>query len=258
MSISAFDSSAKQYDSDFTNSKIGRLQRQRVYKYLFPLLNKNIKILEINCGTGHDAITLAPNVYSILATDISKKMIEVAKQKNIHNNLKFEIQDIKKFGGNLSADFGLLFSNFGGLNCLNADEIKSFGKNISNSLTSNAKLVLVLMGKKCWIENLWYKYQKDARLNRRNTKDAVPTKINESAFNTYYYSPAELSELLKENYSIVKVRPVGLFIPPSYLESLFKSRLWLLRLLNVLEKIFGNFSFLSNYADHYLIILEKK
>lgn len=258
MSTSAFDSSAKQYDSDFTNSKIGRLQRQRVYKYLFPLLNNNTKILEINCGTGHDAIKLAPKVYSILATDISEKMIEVAEQKNIHNNLKFEIQDIKKFGENLSADFDLLFSNFGGLNCLTAEEIKSFGKKINNNLTSNSKLVLVLMGKKCWIENLWYKYQKDARLNRRNTKDAVPTKINESAFNTYYYSPTELSELLKENYSLVKVRPVGLFIPPSYLESLFKSKLWLLRLLNVLEKIFGNFSFLSNYADHYLIILEKK
>jgi cyclopropane fatty-acyl-phospholipid synthase-like methyltransferase len=258
MSTSAFDSSAKQYDSDFTNSKIGRLQRQSVYKYLFPLLNKNTKILEINCGTGHDAITLAPKVNSILATDISEKMIEIAEQKNKYNNLKFEIQDIKNLHQNLSSNFDLLFSNFGGLNCLNADEIKSFGKNISNNLHFKAKVVLVVMGKKCWMENLWYKLQKDERLNRRNTKDAVPTKINESTFNTYYYSPAELIELLQENYSLVKVRPVGLFIPPSYLESLFKSKLWILNLLNALEKLIGNFSFLSNYADHYLIILEKK
>lgn len=258
MSASVFDSSAPLYDTEFTKSKIGVLQRNRVYHYLIPLLNKKIKLLEINCGTGHDAINLAPKVNSILATDVSEKMIEVAQQKNKCHNLKFEIQDMKTLHQNLSANYDLLFSNFGGLNCLTHDEIRSFGKNICNNLNSSANIVLVVMGKKCWIENLWYKYQKDLRINRRDTKEGVLTKINQNILCTYYYSPKELIELLQENFSFVKVRPVGFFIPPSYMESFFISKTWLIHLLNILEKIFGNFSFLSNYADHYLIIFKKK
>ena len=69
---SSFDTAAAMYDDTFTYSVIGKLQRQYVHLHLTNILNetKPKKILEINCGTGEDAIWLAKQNYKVTATDI--------------------------------------------------------------------------------------------------------------------------------------------------------------------------------------------
>ena len=79
----AFDDAAKNYDADFTFSQTGAAQREIVYNHLLESekLKSPLSILEINCGTGEDAIWLANHGHSVLATDASEEMIRVAKQK---------------------------------------------------------------------------------------------------------------------------------------------------------------------------------
>ena len=261
MSTSAFDSYAAEYDNHFTNSAIGILQRKRVYKYLKPLLNKQKNVLEINCGTGEDAIYIAQRVKSVLATDISHEMIKEAqakKNKSNLNNLAFETYDINELQTKLSSSFDLLFSDFGGLNCLSAEELKKFSSNIFSCISYKGQLAFVIMGKKCVWENFFYYWQKDARFKRRNSRQGLETQINGAEFLTYYYSPKDISSFFTNDFNTIKIRPIGLFIPPSYLNSYFLDKRFLLRILNALENVFGNFSLFANYADHYLIILEKK
>jgi ubiquinone/menaquinone biosynthesis C-methylase UbiE len=261
MSTSAFDSYASDYDSHFTNSAVGIAQRNRVYKFLLPLLQKHTNLLEINCGTGHDALTLAPKVHKILACDVSIEMINEGKRKkektNI-SNLNFEKIDTNALYKDLNSSYDLLFSNFGGLNCLSSEELKSFSKNIAPFITEKGKLVLVIMGKKCLWENLFFFKQKDKRIYRRNTDGGLATTINNSTFNTYYYSPWQIESFFSDVFLVKKSRPIGFFIPPSYLNSYFIKRKRVLFFLNLFEKLVGSFYFLSNYSDHYLIILEKK
>ena len=98
----SFDISAPLYDDVFTNSHIGKLQRKLVYSFLKKNLpkNQNLEILEINCGTGHDAIWLANQGHQIIATDISSEMISVAKAKITpnHNQPTFQQLDINVLG----------------------------------------------------------------------------------------------------------------------------------------------------------------
>ena len=85
---SPFDLMAETYDADFTTSAIGKAQRKQVWDCLLPLLNasrKTLKILEINCGTGHDAIQLCNLGHSVTATDASEAMIGKARQKMTEN-----------------------------------------------------------------------------------------------------------------------------------------------------------------------------
>lgn len=260
MSTSAFNSYAADYDTHFTNSPIGILQRKRVFKFLLPLLDKQKDVLEINCGTGVDALSIAPLANSVLATDISNEMIREAllkKERAGFKNLHFKTENIKGLHKSLSSPFHLLFSDFGGLNCLSPKELEDFSKNIHPFISTGGKLVLVVMGKKCLWENFFFLKQKDARYGRRNTSSGIETQINGSNFLTYYYSPNEMTAFFSEHFYCTQVRPIGLFIPPSYLNSYFSKKKWLLKLLNVLEKICGNFSFTSNYSDHYLLVLEK-
>ena len=78
LEASPFDTLAETYDADFSSSAIGLMQRKRVWKWLVPLLNesgRSLNILEINCGTGEDAIRLASMGHRVIATDASAAMI---------------------------------------------------------------------------------------------------------------------------------------------------------------------------------------
>jgi ubiquinone/menaquinone biosynthesis C-methylase UbiE len=79
----SFDNSALTYDETFTNSNIGRYLRQHVHEYLNLNLPKDrkLRILELNCGTGEDAILLAKKGNFVTASDASVNMLEVAKNK---------------------------------------------------------------------------------------------------------------------------------------------------------------------------------
>lgn len=256
----AFNNYAGQYDEHFTNSIIGKAQRQRVYSYLCSLnYFANKDILEINCGTGEDAKMFNEHKAHVTATDISEKMIAFAKQKNENSSIKFIISSIQEIETKTNSNkFDAVFSNFGGLNCLNEKELIQFSKTITNLTHPKSDLVFVIMGTNCFIEKLYFflKLNKTKAL-RRKQKLGVETKINNNAFTTYYYSPKQIKTIFKSNFEIMNIQPIGLFIPPSYLEPFVKKHLIFSKFLMKLDSVFARFSFLSNNADHYLIHLKR-
>ena len=54
-----FDAIAEEYDRIFTDSVIGKAQRSLVHAALNDRFYMGQRILELNCGTGEDAILLA-------------------------------------------------------------------------------------------------------------------------------------------------------------------------------------------------------
>ena len=60
----------------------------------------DMKVFEFGCGTGSTAITHAPHVAHIHATDISERMIEIAREKAVAagvSNVSFEVAAIDTF-----------------------------------------------------------------------------------------------------------------------------------------------------------------
>ncbi|MEJ6404481.1 class I SAM-dependent methyltransferase [Yoonia sp. 2307UL14-13] len=53
-------------------------------------LHADDHILEMGCGTGGTAILLAPSVAHVTATDISEKMVEIARAKKQPGNVSFQ------------------------------------------------------------------------------------------------------------------------------------------------------------------------
>ncbi len=200
MQKQSFDSYAKDYDADFSFSPIGKMQRERVYHFLTPHLKPNLTILEINCGTGEDAKLLSALGNKMDASDISEEMIAVCKQKQI-KNVNFDTCDARNLLSHYKANtYDLIFSNFGGLNCLSEQELESFISDANQLLKKDGILACVIMGRKCRWENFFFRIKKDARLNRRKTLTGLKTQLNEAIFNTYYYSPAEFAQLSKIHF----------------------------------------------------------
>ncbi len=255
-----FDTYAQSYDNHFTNSLIGKAQRLQVYQKLLLLIGlHNKSVLEINCGTGADALWLAKKAATVLATDISQGMIDVAKNKTYTNAVDFRQLPAQNISALAPNRYNIIFSNFGGLNCLNNEELQKFKNGCEQVQKSSDQLAFVIMGTNCKWETFFFRYKNDRiKASRRRNKDGVEAIINGNPFKTYYYSPDDMKLLFKENYNYISAKPVGLFVPPSYLESYFIKRKGLFGFLKLLDKLFGNFAFLSNYADHYLIVFKKK
>ena len=131
MQPQVFDSYAIHYDDHFTNSLIGKAQREQVRKQLSKVIKSDVKnILEVNCGTGEDALWFSKKGMKVLATDISEGMIEVAKQKT--NEVEFQQLNCLDIGSLVPCTYDLIFSNFGGLNC--ATDISALVQSVARRL----------------------------------------------------------------------------------------------------------------------------
>lgn len=73
--------------------------------------NKPIEILDIGTGSGAIAITLAKHLNSkVIATDISEKALEIAKQNAKRNNVKINFKQSNLFD-NIQGKFDIIISN---------------------------------------------------------------------------------------------------------------------------------------------------
>src|SRR5258706_16357122 len=102
---SAFSKQAERYDENDRANPILAAWRKQVYAHVDRFLRPNRSILELNAGTGIDALYFAGAGHTVHATDIAPGMIEKINQKieqhRLHDRLtcqlcSFEnLQDIR-------------------------------------------------------------------------------------------------------------------------------------------------------------------
>ncbi len=256
-----FDHIADRYDSDFTKTVIGCAQRDLVYAALEKDFSKiqGWNILELNCGTGEDAKYLAEKGANVLATDISKSMIEVARSKTkSYPNVRCEVLDINNIQSQLDNEaYDLIFSNFGGLNCLSPEELQIFLNTIQFKLKSGGHLVLVIMTNKCLWESLYFLGKlKWSDAFRRGKKEGVMANVEGQRVQTFYYAPQQVIDMAKD-FEVEQVSPIGFFVPPSYLNPMFLNNPKLIRRMMIADKNSQGSNSKAAFSDHFLIHLSK-
>lgn len=261
MEKSPFDATAIYYDTEFTHTQTGIYQRLQVWQQLGNIVLMGKKVLEMNCGTGEDAILFAEKKALVTATDISAEMLKVASEKaknQLITFLKWDLNDA--FPWVVEEKFDMAFSNFGGWNCLSEQAIKDLGKELSLLLNEKGQLCLVIMPSFCIWESIYFLLKGKPKMAfRRRHKKGVSARLNDAqSVLTYYYSPRKIENYLSAYFFVKKVYPIGFFLPPSYLDNFFKKIPLLLSMLYFLEKKAAWIPFFSYFSDHYCIMLEKK
>ena len=257
-----FDAIAQDYDATFSHSAVGRMQRERVWAKMEQFhLPPNARVLELSCGTGEDAIWMAQKGWNVLATDASPGMIAVAKTKADKSGLTARLQlQVCSFAAIETlpeGNFDLIFSNFGGLNCVSPEELSKLGKVFAQKLKPGGKFIAVVMGRFCWWETLYFLLKMKPRAAfRRFSKKPVDARLDaQTSVPTWYYSPAAFGKLLGFSGPKPEASPVGVWLPPSYLNPFFEKRPRFLGFLNFLERKLAP-AWMASLADHFLICVE--
>jgi SAM-dependent methyltransferase len=228
------------------------LQRKYVWTYLqqqFPD-DKPIRILELHCGIGEDALYLTKLGHRVLATDPSIHNLKLAQETA--DKWKFpERPEFRQLGlGSIHADrikekFDLIFTNFGGLNTLDKKGLERLAMRFPRLLKPGGRVIAVVMPK----QHLWDFFDAENR-NRKQEK--------ESELKAYYHSPETIKSIFAKRFHFQAQQPIGVALPPAQLEKKYKRRKRLIKTLNKWEKKLNQFSFLAGLSDHYLVDFELK
>jgi ubiquinone/menaquinone biosynthesis C-methylase UbiE len=259
MAEADFDHIANQYDDDFSFTLIGKAQRNLVWDVLDRYYQSfdGVSILEVNCGTGVDALKFAKGGAHLLATDISPEMVNVTHKKiGEYPKASTRVLDLNQIE-EVEEDIDLIFSNFGGLNCLNEQELRHFIIEGSKKLKSNGLFVLVIMPRNTVWESLYFSAKFSfGKAFRRMNKQGVQANVDGKNVHTYYYNPRFFDHF--QQLETISVTPIGLHIPPSYLENRFKQKQVTIDRYYKKDKKKFDRQWLAKFADHYCIVLRKK
>lgn len=259
-----FDHIASAYDSLYTYSPIGLLQRKRVWMYIESVIPElqGFEMLELNCGSGEGTVLFGESELNIVATDITEETLKItqknAEQFAIQNKVTSHLLDLDTFNETMfDKKFDLIFSNFGGINSIHPNSLKSLFKKLPNMLNPGGRFIGVVMPRFCAWETMFFLLRFQFRKAfRRFTSKNAPDDTPGTSGKIWYYHPSQIRAWSKENFRLVSLRPVGMALPPAYLERFFNvKKRWLLR-LNRIEKRFAKTSLFSGVADNYIIDLK--
>jgi ubiquinone/menaquinone biosynthesis C-methylase UbiE len=252
----AFTKQSIIYDSYEDNNKILAWMRKQVRNAVLSFLKKNDTILELNSGTGTDAIFFAKKGFRVLATDLSDGMINEINRKVEIENLSAEIEVIQCSYTDLnqihSRKFDFIFSNFGGLNCVS--DLNLVTKHFPSVLKNNGIVCLVIMPPVCPWEIIQLLSGKIKFAFRRFNKSGIPANIEGVSFYTYYFSNKKIMDALGPNFKLLKLLSLGVFTPIPQMEVIQNKFPRLLRFLNSLDEITAGYFPFNRVGDHIIVI----
>ena len=118
----AFSRTAEKYDSFAEDHPHLRRMRNKVYVHVMRHVPRGAHILELNAGTGTDAVQLAQRGYLVHATDIAPGMLNRLQEKveklRLQDRVTMEERSFLALEQVQGGPFDAVFSDLGGLNCI--------------------------------------------------------------------------------------------------------------------------------------------
>ena len=258
----AFTRQSKIFDGLFSGNPIIRYKRQRVRNVLHEHLHPGSRILEINSGTGEDAIWFAQQGHYVHATDISEGMQKVLREKICFEGLQRNITSEKCSYTSLEklqdqGPYDLIFSNFAGLNC--TEELSRVIRSFGRLLQPNGKIVLVLLPPFClWELLMVFRGRFRTAFRRFFSKQGIPARVEGISITCWYYNPGFIIKQLKSEYNLLGVEGICSIVPPSYIEHFAERYPILYRFLQKKEGQLKSKWPWRSIGDYYIISMQKK
>ena len=258
----AFSKQAPLFDELYATDTIIQYKRKRVRDHVLPWLQPNSHILELNAGTGDDAIFFAQQAHTIHATDISVRMQGILKEKvkhhDLQNSVTYELCSYTDLE-NLSdrGPYDLLFSNFAGLNCTN--ELPKVLQSFNSLLKAGGIVTLVILPKFClWEFLLLFKGKFKTAIRRFSGSQGAKAHIEGGFFRCWYYNPSFIRKHLKDSFDMIGLEGLCTIVPPSYLKGFDKKYPKIYRALVKKENNWKAKWPWKTIGDYYIITLRKK
>jgi len=211
----AFSRTAEKYDQFGDDHPHLRRMRRKVYAHLTCFLSPGARILELNAGTGVDAVYLAQQGFYVHATDIAPGMLGRLRDKveRLELNERVTVQECsftaldRVQGG----PFDAVFSDLGGLNCI-SDLAPVIGA-LPKVLRPGGLITWVLMPPIClWELAMMFTGQIGFAL-RRLSPGGTRAHLEGIHFNVYYLTPEQVIAAFGDAYQLMAIEGLSVITP---------------------------------------------
>jgi ubiquinone/menaquinone biosynthesis C-methylase UbiE len=246
---------AETYDQVFPRTLVGRAQRDVVWQELGHVFHSGQRVLELNCGTGIDALHLAEGGVTVLACDISPRMIEIAHRRLSSSGLEELVQfralpteDIAVLEGEGSFDGA--FSNFSGLN--HVGDLSAVARNLARLLKPGAQALLCMAGRFVPSEMVWYL----AHGNLRKAMRRLTQLCDDATLKVHYPSVGAMARIFAPEFRLREWKGIGVTVP-SCVEHVVRRHPKILNKLARADRWIGCVPVLRGMADCALLQFER-
>ena len=229
-----FDNLAWRYDDLFSCSRIGT-QRGAVWEVLADTFLPGDAILVLNCRTREDAIFLAMLDVSVVACDAADGMIHA--------------------GRNHGALFDGALANFSGLNAIAG--LNQTARDLPTLVTMGAPIIVCLSSRFCFSETLWFLLHGKFRKAFRRSSGIATVRVGERTVKIHYPALREVRKLFSPSFVMRSCTGIGIVVPPSYLEPVFRKHPRVLGLLCRIDRGISHLPLFRTIGDHMLLCFER-
>ncbi|MDA0206472.1 MAG: methyltransferase domain-containing protein [Acidobacteria bacterium] len=253
----AYDELAATYDEDFTESVIGRLQRDALWRRFGGLFERGQKLLDLGCGTGEDALHFAQRGISVHGVDVSPAMIEIAERRTEkEERISLETLSLEGLARAAGGPYDGAFSSFGPINCVG--DLPALARDLGALIRPGGTAALCLMKRHCLWETLLYPltaalHRKEAAAEAWSDRPA-----EDGDFRAFYQRVREVRRAFAPWFEYVAAPGVGVFVPPSYLEPYAVRHVQITAALSRADRATAHWPGFRTLAENRLVILRRR
>jgi SAM-dependent methyltransferase len=257
----AFDAVAPTYGAANDANPVIRMMRARTMAALRRHVHPGARVLDLGCGPGPDAVALAKLGYDVTAVDWSPEMVARAndafRARGLGQNARAHVLGIHEIDRLPPGTWQAAYSNLGPLNCV--PDLTAAARAIASRLQPGGVLVASLIGRTCPWEWLIYGLRGEwSRVRVRYHRGFVPVPLEGATVWTQYVSPTECAEAFATaGFQLVRLRALGLAVPPPYLEAFCRRNPGLLRAMTQVDDVVGAWPGVRHWGDHFLMELRR-
>lgn len=258
----AFSKQSKIFDQIYSGNTIVNYKRGRVRNHVLQLLSPASHILELNSGTGEDALFFAEQGHRVHATDISagmqNELIKKVEACNNKANISNELCSFTNLGQlKNQGPFDHIFSNFAGLNC--TGELDKVLSSFDALLKSGGTVAMVILPKFClWETLLIFKGKFRTAFRRFFSNNGVTAHVEGTYFKCWYYNPSFVVNHLTGSFDLLGLEGLCTIVPPSYIEGFAEKHPAAYNFLKRKEEKLKSTWPWKLIGDYYIISLKKK
>ena len=245
-----FERLAPRYDELWTETAIGRAQRDAVWRVTDKLFCPGDRVLDLGCGTGEDAAHLMARGISVHAVDASPSMVAQARARGVAAEV-MRGEDLVRLAGESACltrtgqakacpTTDGAISNFGALNCV--ADLAAVARALGALVRPGGHVAICTMGRFCLWETLYYA----ARFNFKKAFRRTPGRAGD----VHYPTVRQLRADFSADFELLHWTGIGMLVPPSYV----KLPASIVHLLARLDRV----PFLRACADHRLLVFRRK
>jgi ubiquinone/menaquinone biosynthesis C-methylase UbiE len=256
----AFSRTAQKYDSFAEDHPHLTRMRSKVYSHVIRHIPSGARILELNAGTGTDAVQLAQRGYSVHATDIAPGMLDRLRDKvdrlGIQDRVTMEACSFLALEDVHGAPFDAVFSDLGGLNCI--PDLTPVIRPLPNILRPGGVLTWVLMPHVCLWEMAELFRGNLSLAFRRFSGGSVRASLEGLNFEVYYFSPRQVIGWFGKDFELLGLEGLSVITPTAESKNFAKIHPRLYRILSWLDDRLSPRWPWSGWGDFYILTMRHK